>query len=376
MFRRAEPFNQVNLKNMNKNITTVVIVIALLLLAVVGYAVWMAYNPTGVVVPNENTNTNTNNGEPVSQPTAPTVQTDSVAAPYISTVVVKGSVNPNGAATTYWFEYGKTSALGTKTSKYSIGSGFVKIYTPAYITGLEANTTYYFRLSANNSLGTVNAQTYSFTTNNTPNPKGNAPTTTTVDVNDITRTTANFHGRVNPNGSETTFWFEYGKTANLGSVTAFQSAGSQDSASPVSVSVSNLQPLTKYYFRLNAQNQFGTINGQILNFTTNGPSQATVPTVTTDKTTAITDSSAKLNATINANGATTTYWFEYSDDSLLSNVLVSTTPQQSIGDGTSSVSVSANLNNLDNDKKYYIRAVAKNQYGTVRGDIDSFTSKK
>ena len=58
---------------MNKNITTVVIVIALLLLAVVGYAVWMAYNPTGVVVPNENTNTNTNNGEPVSQPTAPTV---------------------------------------------------------------------------------------------------------------------------------------------------------------------------------------------------------------------------------------------------------------------------------------------------------------
>src|SRR3989344_3550377 len=157
---------------MNKNITTVVIVIALLLLAVVGYAVWMAYNPTGVVVPNENTNTNTNNGEPVSQPTAPTVQTDSVAAPYISTVVVKGSVNPigccgtirintalyistvvvkgrfnpNGAATTYWFEYGKTSALGTKTSKYSIGSGFVKIYTPAYITGLEANTTYYFRL--------------------------------------------------------------------------------------------------------------------------------------------------------------------------------------------------------------------------------------
>ena len=137
-----------------------------------------------------------------------------------------------------------------------------------------------------------------------------------------------------------------------------------------------MQPLTKYYFRLNAQNQFGTINGQILNFTTNGPSQATVPTVTTDKTTAITDSSAKLNATINANGATTTYWFEYSDDSLLSNVLVSTTPQQSIGDGTSSVSVSANLNNLDNDKKYYIRAVAKNQYGTVRGDIDSFTSKK
>ncbi len=357
---------------MNKN--SIVTMLGVGLLVIAGYAVWSA-SQTVPVAPAP-TPTPAPTPAPAAQPGAPVVQTDSSTAPYISTVVVKGTVNPNGALTTYWYEYGTTTGLGAKTSSYLIGSGYSTIYTPAYITGLQSNTNYYFRLSAKNAFGTVNGSTYSFRTNTTPAPQGVAPTTTTTAATDVTRTTANLHGRINPNSSETTFWFEYGTSSDLGSVTAFQSAGSGSSASTVSVSVSNLQPLTKYYFRLNAQNQFGTVNGQILNFTTAGPSAATVPTVNTTAATAVTDSSARLNATVNPNGAMTTYWFEYSDNSLLSTVLVSSTPEQSLNDGTTATNVSANVGNLNNNTRYFYRVVGKNQYGTVRGDVESFTTRQ
>src|SRR3989344_1966747 len=363
---------------MNKNIIIALSIVGLIVIAGVGYAVWSVSQTPQVVwqqTPEITNTTNTTNTNP-AQAGAPIVQTSSTTAPYISTVVVKGTVNPNGATTTYWYEYGETSALGTQGSNYLAGSGYVAIYTPAYITGLKSNTDYYFRLSAKNIFGTVNGATYSFKTNTTPAPTGTAPTINTAAATSIERTSVNLNGKVNPKGAETTFWFEYGLTSELGAVTAFQSAGSGSSSLSVLASISNMQPLTKYYFRLNANNQFGTANGEIMNFTTNGPLAPAAPTVDTVSATAVTDSTAKLNATVNPNGVATTYWFEYSDNSLLSNVLITSTSEQLLSSGTSSVNVSANINNLDNNTKYYFRVVAKNQYGTATGDMQSLTTKK
>ncbi len=363
---------------MNKNYIIVLTVIGLLILGGIGYAVWNANQTPQVAIQNTEdgstaSNTNVTTGR---QAGLPAVQTDSTTAPYISTVVVKGVVSPNGAPTTYWYEYGQTSALGSNTTGYSVGSGYVALYTPAYITGLLSNTNYYFRLVAQNTFGSVNGATYSFKTNATPAPTGTAPTTNTVAATNIERTTTNLNGRINPNGSETTFWFEYGSTSEFGMVTASQSAGSDDASKLVSISVSSLQPLTKYYFRLNAQNQFGTINGQILNLTTKGPGAATAPMVNTTVATAVTDASAKLNATVNPKGVATTYWFEYSKNSLLSNIVAVKTPEQSLDSGNSIVNVSATIEDLQSNTKYYFKVVAKNQYGTVDGDIVTFTTKK
>lgn len=363
---------------MKNSIIITLSIIGVLILAAIGYAFWgmsnvpqtvennNQNNPTTTTTPTENSNPN---------PGAPVVQTDSTSAPYISTVVVKGSVNPNGAATTYWYEYGKTSDLGSKTANYVIGSGYTNIYTPAYIIGLSANTNYYFRLVAQNSYGTVNGQTYSFTTNNTPAPTGTAPTTSTSAATSITKTTANLNGKINPNGTDTTYWFEYGTTAELGSVTDFQSAGNSKTASSVAVSVSNLKPATKYYFRLNAQNQFGTINGQILNFTTQGPAEPSAPTVSTTSATAIASTSAKLGGSVQTNGAVTTYWFEYSTSPSISAGLLST-PQLVLTDSATAVNLTTDLIGLKSNTKYYFRITAQNQYGTVRGSTMSFTTQK
>ncbi len=362
----------------NKNLIPIIAGAGVLVLAVAGYAAWIVSHPSQVAYQNPTATSAPVNSNPGTslQPGVPVVSTDASTVPYISTVVVKGTVNPNGAPTTYWYEYGETSSLGTQTPAYVLGSGYTTMYTPAYITGLRSNTNYYFRLSAKNYLGTVAGATYSFKTNNTPAPQGTAPTVSVISATDVTRTTANLHGRVNSNGSETTFWFEYGLTPELGAVTAFQSAGSGTSSLATSVSVSNLQASTKYYFRLNAQNQFGTTNSQILSFVTQGPAQPSAPTVNTTSAAAVTDSSAKLNASVNPNGVATTYWFEYSDNSLVSNISVSSTLVQSLSSGTLPVNVSANITNLNNNTKYSFRVVAQNQYGIVRGDIQTFTTKK
>src|SRR3989338_5849828 len=100
-----------------------------------------------------------------SQAGSPRVVTDANVAASNSTAVVTGKVTPNGAPTAYWYEYGETTTLGSKTSAQAIGSGYNEIASPGYITGLRANTRYNFRLTAQNSFGTVYGTMYSFSTN-------------------------------------------------------------------------------------------------------------------------------------------------------------------------------------------------------------------
>ncbi|HEY0220719.1 MAG TPA: hypothetical protein VGC58_00670 [Candidatus Paceibacterota bacterium] len=207
----------------------------------------------------------------------PIATTNSTVSPSDTTAIVNGTINPQGAFTSYWYEYGVNSNLGTKTGNQTMGSGFTAIQAPGYITNLTKNTTYYFRLVAENQHGRVAGNQFTFkTTEGSPAPVGSAPSTKTVSASGVTRTTANLNGEVNPNKNMTQYWFEYGKSPELGSVTALSAVGNGNNKLSASVSLSNLQPLTTYYFRLNAQNQFGTINGSILNFKTSGPATTSV----------------------------------------------------------------------------------------------------
>ncbi len=310
----------------------------------------------------------------IPSPSAPTVRTGENPFPTTSAVGLSGEVRPNGATTTYWFEYGETSSLGQKTTDQNIGSSYTFISTPGFISGLKTNTEYFFRLSAKNSFGTVNGTTRSFRTNAEPNPTGSIPTISTSSANTIERTSANLRGQVNPRGAETRYWFEYGKDTNLGSITQIQTLASGTTSIAVASSVTGLDPATRYYFRINAQNRFGTVNGSILNFTTDGPSNTAEPTVTTVAADSITQNRADLNGRVNPNGVQTTYWFEYSKDSLLGNIIGTKTPDESLPAGTASRNVDARITGLEPNTKYFYRVIARNQHGTVRGDEFSFTT--
>ncbi len=362
---------------MNKNAIITIIVIILI---AGGYYFYnknksvTVTNPPAVTTPSPAPSP-TPNPTPVPIPAAPTVETSSNTSVSSSTAWLSGQIKPNGAATSYWFEYGETTALGTRGKTQAIGSGYSFIPTPAYVVGLKANTLYYYRLSAINRFATVNGTMYSFTTNNTPPVPGLAPTTHTTSATNVTRDTANINGTVNPNGSATSYWFEYGIETSFGATTAIQSAGSGNITSNISVSLSNLMPQRKYYFRLNAQNQYGTINGAIMSFTTQGPPASAAPTVVTQKASNITTTTAVLNGQINPNGYTTNYWFEYGDNPLLVTLLGSTTQKQTTNAGFLTMSVKDNLPGLNNSTNYYYRLVGRNSLGTNYGSIIQFKTK-
>lgn len=320
-------------------------------------AVDTTYNPTPA--PN-----------PISSASAPIVVTNSSVATTETTAVVTGTVNPNGALTSYRYEYGTTVSFGSKTASQTIGSGNVAIPAPSYITGLTKDTTYYFRIIAENQFDTVAGSQYAFhTTINTPAPVGNAPISKTLAATAISRTTADLQGGITPNKASTQYWFEYGNNGNLGNVTALASVGNGSISVPVAVSVSNLEPATNYYYRVNAQNQFGTVNGSILTFQTSGPATTAVaPVVTTQVASSIAEKTAIVRGTVNPNGAQTTYWFEYSTDSLIGSVLGKTTSQRSAGAGTNTVSVEANISGLQSGTTYNYRVMAQNSAGTVSGN--------
>lgn len=85
---------------------------------------------------------------PVAVAAAPNATTG--AATFVSNTgaVLNGTVDPNGVATTYYFEYGKTTSYGTKTTERSAGNNNGAIAVNAAISGLVAGTTYHYRVVA------------------------------------------------------------------------------------------------------------------------------------------------------------------------------------------------------------------------------------
>ena len=94
----------------------------------------------------------------------PTTLTSPATNITASSATLNGSVNPDGVATTYYFEWGTTLSYGNSTTVTSAGSGTSVIIVTANITGLASGTPYHFRLVATNSNGTINGIDRIFTT--------------------------------------------------------------------------------------------------------------------------------------------------------------------------------------------------------------------
>lgn len=79
-------------------------------------------------------------------------------------VVLVGTVNAGGSATTYWFEYGPTMSFGSSTAPAAVGKTSTTLPVSAVVPGLKKNTNYFFRLGAKNAAGTVYGAPYNFIT--------------------------------------------------------------------------------------------------------------------------------------------------------------------------------------------------------------------
>jgi hypothetical protein len=100
-----------------------------------------------------------------------------------------------------------------------------------------------------------------------------APTATTEPATNITETTAQLNGTVNPNGAETTVSFIYYPTGQPGqgqTITADQSPLTGTTAQDVSATAEFLQGDTEYTYLVSADNSEGLTNGAEVTFTTGG----------------------------------------------------------------------------------------------------------
>jgi phosphodiesterase/alkaline phosphatase D-like protein len=275
-----------------------------------------------------------------------------------TSATLNGSVDPNGRATAYYFEYGSSTSYGTKTATKSAGSATNAQSVATGISGLQAGHAYHFRLVASSDAGTSVGKDATFTTSG-------APAVATLDASSVTPTTAVLHGTASPNGLSTTWWFEYGTTTGYGSKTPTQSAGSGTSARSVSATAGSLRAGTTYHFRLVAQNSSGKAYGDDHTFSTVG-----APAVQTGAAQNVAADAALVTGTVDTHGRSTTWWFEYGTTTAYGK----STPARTAGSRAGTQSVSASLSGLAAATAYHYRLVARSDAGTSRGGDSSFTT--
>lgn len=82
---------------------------------------------------------------------------------------LNGTVNPQGVATTYRFEYGTSTAYGNSTPPVSAGAGSSPLAVSSAITGLPLNTVINYRLVASSAGGTSVSPNATFLSAGLPN---------------------------------------------------------------------------------------------------------------------------------------------------------------------------------------------------------------
>lgn len=177
-----------------------------------------------------------------------------------TSATINGTVNPNGLATTYYFEWGTTPSYGNTTTTASAGSGTTAVAVSANLISLTGGTTYHFRLAGTNSDGTSYGSDLTFT-------PGGAVVTTAV-VTAINQTTATSGGTVTSDGGSTVTgrgvcWASTANPTTSGSHT-IDGAG----MGTFSSSIIGLSSNTLYHVRAYAINANGTFYGNDVTFTT------------------------------------------------------------------------------------------------------------
>ncbi|MGE5343161.1 MAG: choice-of-anchor Q domain-containing protein [Candidatus Omnitrophota bacterium] len=278
-----------------------------------------------------------------------------------NTATLNGTVNPRNQSTTVTFIYGETVACDkTVTASQSPLTGATPTPVSANISGLKANTTYYFKAKGVNATGNNDGSILSFTTTEV-----GAPIVTTDAASAITPIGATLNATINANNQSTAVTFEYGLTTGYGTtVTANPSPVSGINDTTVSKTITGLTPHTVYHYRAKGVNATATTYGADLTFTTG----VRVPTVTTTNASLIDTTSATLGGNVvdDGGGTVSERGVCYST---VSNPSITDT-KVSIGTGTGAFSKS--ITNLTDYTTYYVRAYATNATGTAYGNEISF----
>src|SRR2546423_5077676 len=100
-------------------------------------------------------------GAASTTPGPPGVSTGGVSRERGTSALLQGAVNPRGASTTYYFQYGPTVAYGSQTTPGTLAAGFATVKVGQVVALIHPG--YHYRLVATNVHGTTLGQDKVFT---------------------------------------------------------------------------------------------------------------------------------------------------------------------------------------------------------------------
>jgi tripartite motif-containing protein 71 len=201
---------------------------------------------------------------------SPTAITDAATVAGAGSLQLHASVNPNAYETTYQFEYGETSAYGSKVpaTALGIGAGHQNVQVGQAVTLPKTGASIHFRVVASNEKGTSYGSDLA------------TPSASTEAAANVEASKATLQGSVNPQGFSTGYQFEYVDNAaynskaenpySAGSIVPAEPAqiGAGKSSTKVGQLISGLKGKTTYHYRLVALGEGGTTYGEDQTFTT------------------------------------------------------------------------------------------------------------
>jgi hypothetical protein len=278
------------------------------------------------------------------------------------------SDQPQGGASLLVFD-----PSGAQTAAFGFGEVIGQPYANALAFGAQAQRVY--------AIGSA-AQIF------TPPPPGPLVEHSTSEATEIHKTAATLRARVNPEGAATTYHFQYltekqyqedGEEFGAGSVNTPESisigADFTDHTASLAIPAGQLSPGTAYRFRIVAGNENappGGVDGEAVGF-------QTLPAAAIDSTSvsAVTASSATLEAQIDPLGDATSYEFQFLTEAEYQANLAGAqdpfagaaqAPLQAapIGSGSADVLVSQHLQGLLAQTAYRYRVLATNHCNPVQ----------
>ena len=292
----------------------------------------------------------------VNNRSMPEAFTDPASSILANGATLNGRVNPGGYATTYWYEYGPTTAYGSTTATQNIAVSNTLTAVTFALTG--ATPTTHFRLVAQNSSGSTYGINQTFTVSN-------APSIGTSAASNVAVTTATLNGTGNSNGVTGTAWFEWGLTNAYGNTTApTQNLAATTNNIPLTFALTGLTQATTYFYRAVLQTSVGTVYGEEMSFSTGTPLL-----VRTGSHTGTAQTGIVCDGFINPGGVSTDWFFEFGTDTNYGDQ----TAAQTVSGNTTQI-VRFTLNDLTPETEYHFRLVGHNAGGTTYGDDQTITT--
>jgi hypothetical protein len=295
----------------------------------------------------------------------PVLSSSAISSITYSTAISGGTVISDGGVTitSRGVCWSNTTLIPSITNSKTIDGVGVGSFSSS-LTGLNANTTYYVRAYATNSVGTGYGSTTSF---NTSSPS--LPIISSVSTSAISYTTGTSGGTISSDeGAAITArgvcWSNITSNPTIANSKTIDGTG----VGSFSSSVTGLNSSTTYYLRAYATNSVGTSYGSLQIFKTLA---ASLPLISSIATSAISYTTATSGGAItNDGGATIT-----SRGVCWSNATSSPTIANSKTiDGVGVGSFSSSLTGLNVNTTYYVRAYATNNAGTGYSSTISFNT--